>query len=100
GDLDTRLVAVLADDGRGELGGLSTRVRDRYPALTPDCPQAHVFEREIAEQCSVEPEGHPWLKPLRRHPPDHRPAGRHGDPHDRDAYPFFRIAGEELHEVG
>jgi Ni,Fe-hydrogenase III large subunit len=100
GDLETRLVAVLADDGRGELGGLSTRVRDRYRALTPDCHQAHLFEREIAEQCAVEPEGHPWLKPLRRHPPDHPPSGRRAEPHDREAYPFFRIAGEELHEVG
>ena len=37
----------------------------------PTVPQAHLFEREIAEQCGVVPEGHPWLKPLRRHPPDH-----------------------------
>jgi len=28
-------------------------------------PQAHMFEREIAEQWRIEPVGHPWLKPVR-----------------------------------
>lgn len=55
----TRLLAILADDERGELGATSTFVRDRYPSLTPDCPAAHTFEREIAEQCAVLPDGHP-----------------------------------------
>ena len=99
GSDDTRLVAVLADDAAGELGATSAVVRDRYPSLTTDCPQAHVFEREIAEQCGVAPEGHPWLKPLRRHPPDHLPSGRRVEALDRDAYPFFRVEGEEVHEV-
>ncbi|MBI1796444.1 MAG: hydrogenase [Candidatus Eisenbacteria bacterium] len=100
GDRETRLVAVLADDARGELDATSARVEERYPALTPECPQAHVFEREVAEQCAVTPEGHPWLKPLRRHPPDHLPSGRSVPPVDREDYPFFRIDGDELHEVG
>ena len=101
GGLETRLVAILADDARGVLVATSTRVADRYPALTPDCPPAHLFEREIAEQCGVVPEGHPWLKPLRRHPPDHAPPGRGGPgpKHDREAYPFFRVEGEQVHEV-
>ena len=44
----TRLVAILADDAQGELGVTSAVVGDRYPALTPACPQAHAFERELA----------------------------------------------------
>ena len=99
GSDDTRLVAIMANDAAGELGATSTAVRDRYPSLTTDCPQAHVFEREIAEQCGVVPEGHPWLKPLRRHPPDHLPPGRRAETLDREAYPFFRVEGEEVHEV-
>jgi Ni,Fe-hydrogenase III large subunit len=99
GGRETRLVAILADDARGALAATSATVTDRYPALTPDCPSAHLFEREIAEQCGVTPEGHPWLKPLRRHPPDHLPAGRSAARLDREAYPFFRIEGEEVHEV-
>jgi Ni,Fe-hydrogenase III large subunit len=96
---DTRLIAVLARDDAGQLGATSTLVGERYPALTPDCPQASGFEREIAEQCAIVPEGHPWLKPLRRHLPDHRAAARTAVVLDPDAYPFFRVAGEEVHEV-
>ena len=94
-----RLIAVLADDERGRLGALTTLTGQRYPSLTPDCQQASRFEREMAEQCAVVPEGHPWLKPLRRHPPDHAPATWRWEARDRDDYPFHRIDGEEVHEV-
>lgn len=82
---DVRLVAVLA--GRAELSAVSTLVRGAYPALTPECPQAHLFEREIAEQWGLRPEGHPWLKPVRF------PRGAPG------VTDYFRVAGEEVHEV-
>jgi Ni,Fe-hydrogenase III large subunit len=94
-----RLVVVLAHDEFGQLGAVTTTVLDSYPALTPDCPQAHAFEREIAEQCAVMPEGHPWLKPLRRHLPDHRAPQSSAVILDPDTYPFFRVAGEDVHEV-
>ena len=99
GSMDCRLVAVLADDAGGSLGATSTVVGDGFESLTPLCPSAHLFEREIAEQCGVVPHGHPWLKPLRRHPPDHLAPGREPFAVDRDAYPFFRVEGEEVHEV-
>jgi Ni,Fe-hydrogenase III large subunit len=95
----TRLFAVLANDAEGEMGATSTVVGESYTALTPECRQAHVFEREIAEQCAVRPEGHPWLKPLRRHYPDHRPPSSSVVVLDPEAHPFFRIEGEEVHEV-
>ncbi|HTK30929.1 MAG TPA: hypothetical protein VL332_03120 [Candidatus Saccharimonadaceae bacterium] len=99
GSETTRLVAVLARDERGELGATSTVVGDRYPALTPECSELHYFEREIAEQCAVTPEGHPRLLPVRRHPPDHasrpRPAGAGVHP----PYAFSQVAGHETHEV-
>jgi Ni,Fe-hydrogenase III large subunit len=100
GQSDTRLLAVLAHDASGSLGATSTVVGDGFESLTPPCPEAHLFEREIAEQCGVVPRGHPWLKPLRRHAPDHLPPGREPIEVDREAYPFFRIHGEEVHEVG
>ncbi len=96
---ETRLVAVLAQDARGELGALSTVVTDRYPSLTPECPEVHLFEREIAEQCAVIPVGHPALKPVRRHPPDHAADVGTRAEYDREAFPFFRMAGDEVHEV-
>src|SRR5262245_21072044 len=63
----TRLFSILSNDEHGSLACVSASVHDRYPSLTPDCPQAHWFEREIAEQWGIIPEGHPWLKPIRFH---------------------------------
>jgi Ni,Fe-hydrogenase III large subunit len=95
----SRLIAILAEDRRGELGALTTLVRGTYPALTPDCPEASHFEREIAEQCAVTPVGHPDLKPLRRHPPDHVAEAGTSESFDREAYPFDRFEGTDVHEV-
>jgi Ni,Fe-hydrogenase III large subunit len=99
GDDRLRLIAVLADDGAAMLGATSTVVGERYPALAPYCPQAARFERELAEQHGVVPEGHPALKPLRRHPPDQLPARWLRAPLEREAYAFDAVDGEEVHEV-
>jgi Ni,Fe-hydrogenase III large subunit len=99
GATESRLVAILAHDASGSLGATSTVVGEDFESLTPRCPSAHLFEREIAEQCGVVPRGHPWLKPLRRHAPDHLAPAREPVTVDRDAYPFFRVKGEEVHEV-
>ena len=45
-----RLFAVLAHDREGILGVIATNIQDSYPSLTPECPQAHWFERELFEQ--------------------------------------------------
>ncbi|NMD35226.1 MAG: hypothetical protein GYA73_05015, partial [Planctomycetes bacterium] len=63
-----RLLIVLSEEYTGILSAAATTVYDSYTALTPECPQAHWFEREIAEQWGVVPRGHPWLKPIRFHP--------------------------------
>jgi len=97
-----RLYAVLAGNLSGGLAILATDVTDRYPALTPDCEQAHWFEREIAEQWGVRPEGHPWLKPIRFHHsyrPGHDAWGRGNGPLRPSVTDFFRVEGEEVHEV-
>ena len=97
-DGSTRVVAVVESQSAGPLMVLTAAVERSYPALTSDCPAAHVFERELWEQCGIEPKGHPWLKPLRRHPPDHG-VSRAATVYDREAYPFARVAGEQTHEV-
>jgi Ni,Fe-hydrogenase III large subunit len=94
-----RLIAILANDAAGSLGATSTVVSHTYPSLTPTCPAAERFEREIHEQCAVVPEGHPALKPVRRHPPDHKPNAWTLESPDREAYLFDRIEGDEVHEV-
>lgn len=93
------LLAVLADDGGNRLGlvGSELPVELRYCALTKDLPQAQAFERELFEDHGILPEGHPWLKPLRRHSDLLTPATANAPkpaPH-----PFFRIEGEGVHEV-
>ncbi|MGE0820964.1 MAG: NADH-quinone oxidoreductase subunit C [Candidatus Binatia bacterium] len=96
-------IAVLADGLTGNMSVSSTLIDDTYRALTPECPQAHWFEREIAEQWGIQPKGHPWLKPLRFHR-SYRP-GRDGWLALDDETPvpgvtnFFQVQGGEVHEV-
>jgi Ni,Fe-hydrogenase III large subunit len=97
------LTAVLADDPEGKLGLVSTEVAGAYPALSADAPAAQGFEREIAEQWGIRPEGHPWLKPLRFEPPLRAAPDAFGRRDPRATlpgeYPFFQVEGEEVHEV-
>ena len=94
------LVAVMANDAAGELGFARTRLDgDSFPSIAADCPQAQLFEREIAEQYGVVPVGHPWLKPVRFHDSwraDHSVFPRRPLPGVTD---FFRVEGDEVHEV-
>jgi Ni,Fe-hydrogenase III large subunit len=103
---DIRLFAVLGFDDEARMRVLSARIPaqdPRYEALTPGLFLANMFEREIAEQWAVFPEGHPWLKPLRYH------SNYRGAPDVwKDialrpipgVYPFYAMDGEEVHEVG
>ena len=93
------LVAVLAEDAAGELGLIRTLVEgDSFPSLTPECPQMHLFEREIAEQYGIVPMGHPWLKPVRFHRSLRAGHEVFGAPVP-GVTDFFRVDGDEVHEV-
>ncbi len=101
-DKQVILVAVLTNDQQATLELCRTSVGDAYPSLTTDAPQAHWFEREIAEQWGIMPQGHPWLKPIRFHPSY---TGRDAWGRDRTqpiepcVTDYFRVEGEEVHEV-
>ena len=82
------VLAVLAPPGGGTLALGRTTLRGAYPALTPDCPAAHLFERELAEETGLRPEGHPALQPVRF--PDSAAPG---------VTDVYRVAGAEIHEV-
>jgi len=95
---------VLTDSANGTLRvGRSRLDSDTFESLTPECPQLQLFEREIAEQYGVIPEGHPWFKPVRFHssyrpghdawgrPPDEKPIIGVTD--------FYRVEGDAIHEV-
>lgn len=93
-----RLYAVMANDAEHSLSALATEVRESFPSLTPDCPQAHMFEREVWEQLGAVPEGHPWLKPVRAHTFGEGQGNGSADS-PAPEYPFFAMSGEEVHEV-
>jgi Ni,Fe-hydrogenase III large subunit len=97
------LYAILADSAQGVLrAGKTTLESDRFDSLTPDCPQVHLFEREIAEQYGVCPEGHPWLKPVRFHASYRERAGSVSNGKTSPVIgvtDFYRVEGEEVHEV-
>lgn len=96
------LFALISHDWRGTLALLRTRVVDRYPSLTPELPEVHLFEREIAEQYGLIPVGHPWFKPVRFH---RSYSGR--DAWNRQSQQplipgemeYYQVTGEEIHEV-
>ncbi len=102
-----RLYAVTNHPRTAELRFMATDVGESYVAFTPEIPRAHWFEREIAEQWGIVPEGHPWLKPIRSH---------HAYVKGRDAWgrssedailpsvqppgtDYFKVTGDEIHEV-
>jgi Ni,Fe-hydrogenase III large subunit len=94
------LTAVVAHDAESTLQIITAKVEREYASITPQCPQAHWFEREIFEQCGLLPAGHPWLKPIRF------PNRVHGAENETRGQPvacgvadFFRMEGEEVHEV-
>ncbi|HCF62462.1 MAG TPA: hydrogenase [Myxococcales bacterium] len=92
---EPELFAVLTDDTVGQLAVMRGRIQSGgYTALSAEAPQAQAFEREIFELHGIRPEGHPWLKPLRRHL-----ALEKGSPSPPPAHPFFRVEGPGIHEV-
>ena len=101
---NVELYAVLSDAQHALLRiGKMTPDSDQFPSITLDCPQVHLFEREIAEQYGVRPAGHPWLKPVRFHS-SYRP-GHDAWNRKPDETPvigvmnFYRVEGDEIHEV-
>lgn len=98
------LYVVLTDSAQGRLLVAKTELdANWFPSITGECPQVHLFEREIAEQYAIRPEGHPWFKPVRFHASyrhDHDAWGRSvADTPPVGVTDFFRVEGEEIHEV-
>ncbi|MEK8024282.1 MAG: NADH-quinone oxidoreductase subunit C [Candidatus Hydrogenedentota bacterium] len=83
------LMAVLANSATGLFHMYRATAEDSFPSLTPDAPQAHWFERELSEQAGLRIVGHPWLKPIRFNTPGATPG----------VTDYFRVEGEEVHEV-
>ena len=86
-----QLTAVLAHDAAASLAVARTALATAaFPSLARECPQVAGFEREIAEQTGIQPEGHPAPAPVRFSRPDGPLPGCAG---------FHPIEGAEVHEV-
>lgn len=81
-----KLYVVLADDAAHDLLVSSSYIAkgQTYSSITQKISAFHMFEREFYEDYGIEPVGHPWLKPVR---------------HGISNYPFFKMEGDEVHEV-
>lgn len=78
------------------------RLPEAYPSLTVKRAKFHLFERELAEQFGVTPQGHPWLKMVRYQPNWRGKPDVFGNDYSEDIpgnYPYFRVEGEDIHEV-
>ncbi|MCL1908072.1 MAG: hydrogenase [Holophagaceae bacterium] len=99
-DRNRRAFAILADISGKKFKIFRSVFPEAFPSMTPKCRQAHLFEREIAEQWGLLPEGHPWLKPIRFHK-------LLGSAESGPIWPlegpgiqnFYEVEGSEVHEV-
>ena len=96
-----KLMAVLRSD-HDQLLMAGCDAPERYKAMTAECEPFHLFEREIAEQYGVQPEGHPWFKMVRYHPNYRGKPDLFGNDYSEDIpgrYDYYAVEGEEIHEV-
>jgi Ni,Fe-hydrogenase III large subunit len=88
----TTVVAVLSHSATSAIHLLGTTffpANNRYHSFSDVYPQTNYFECELAENHQIIPEGHPWLRPVRKQTVilDHQP------------YALYKMEGEEIHEV-
>ncbi|MGD9249581.1 MAG: hydrogenase [Desulfobacterales bacterium] len=94
-----KLLAILRTD---RLLTAGCDAPEAYPTMSLDCEPFHLFERELAEQYGIRPEGHPWLKMVRFHPNYRGREDVFGNDYNEDLpgnYDYYAVAGEEVHEV-
>jgi len=75
---------------------------ESYTSFAQTCEPFHMFEREIAEQFGIRPEGHPWLKMVRYHSNYRDVPDVFGNDYNEDIpgkYEYYQVDGDEIHEV-
>jgi Ni,Fe-hydrogenase III large subunit len=94
-----KLLAVLRTD---QLHVAQCDAPEKYISMSRECEPFHIFERELAEQYGIVPEGHPWLKMVRYHPNWLGKPDVFGNDYSEDIpgrYDYYSVEGEEIHEV-
>ncbi len=88
----TTVIAVLGDSSNSALhllGTVFSPAHNRYLSFANIYPQTNYFECELAEDHGIIPEGHPWLRPVRKQTIIL----------DQEPYTLYKMEGEEVHEV-
>lgn len=91
GSFEGLLYAFLGKQGSVEMLCGSFPESRSFPSLSPKHPVLSIFERLLYEEHRLLPEGHPWLKPVRRH---------FDDDGSYLKYEFLKSDSPLLHEVG
>ncbi|MFA6294187.1 MAG: hypothetical protein WC637_20520 [Victivallales bacterium] len=87
-----KIIAVLADSGSSQLciaGGEFPEDKMEFESFAALYPQTEYFECELAENYGYTPVNHPRLRPVRR---QNVISGN-------KPYQFYRLEGDEVHEV-
>ena len=96
-----RIFAILLNPQTHCLDVTSMLCSGSYRSLTPELPAVHLFEREMAEQYGIVPEGHPCLHPVRFHDSysgKNAPWAAEKNP-EIGMTDFMEMKGEAVHEV-
>ena len=94
-----KLLAVLRNESLYVVGCVAP---EKYQSLTAESEKFHMFERELAEQYGVKPEGHPWLQMVRYHANYNNSEDVFGNDYSQEIpgnYNYFSVEGETIHEV-
>ena len=97
-DSHLKFICCIADDRSKDIKVLSHVIpfkeKMQLTSITREIYAFHIYEREITENFGVEFIYSPWPKPLRYS------FNRADKEKVIDNYPFYKIHGDELHEVG
>jgi Ni,Fe-hydrogenase III large subunit len=86
------VIAVLSNRLTSSLhlvGTIFTQSDNHFASFASDFPETNYFECELAENHGIVPDGHPWLRPVRKQ------TVVLGD----QPYSMYSMEGEEVHEV-
>lgn len=87
-----KIIAVFADNTSSSIhiiGGNFSDTKLEFESFANDFPQTNYFECELSESYGFVPLNHPWLRPVRK---QNVILGN-------KTYQFYKLDGEEVHEV-
>ena len=91
-DKPEKLIAILADASSSMIhliGGEFDRTNLQFESFANAFPQTNYYECELSEKYGYVPHNHPWLRPVRK---QNVILGN-------EPYQFYKLEGEEVHEV-